>query len=211
MISPWETLHVLDHHHHIYACSLAGVQFVKIKVVHDFREKQSKAKDARTPNNNANYYEVPKTKMKFRDFWKKMNKLNCAHLYDQFGQGPRDPLYLPPDIRGMADDPYRSLAWLVRKEGGFLHTGKTFAEFAWANYFRKHNLLRETGRRGIVAMLNDALLLAQDPAAKKLPGFKINKKLIEKTKERIAKKKPAKTKFVFGRHPKGIGGVQPLK
>jgi hypothetical protein len=42
-----------------------------------------------------------------------------VYPYCQFGEGPRKPLYLPRDIRGLADDPYRSLAWFVRKAGGF--------------------------------------------------------------------------------------------
>ena len=189
VISPVDTLYVLDHHHHVYSCWLAGVEFVNIEVVHDFSKK----------------------KLNFVTFWKKMNSLNCAHLFDQFGEGPRNPLYLPPDIRGMADDPYRSLAWLVRKEGGFIHTGTTFAEFHWANFFRKHKLLHETGRRGMQLILNDALILAQSSKAKHLPGYKLDKKLVAKTQKRIATGKLAKTKFVFGQHPKSIGGTQPLR
>ena len=189
VVSPWQMLYVLDHHHHIYSCWLAGVKFVNIKIAHDFSKK----------------------KMDFIQFWKKMGTINCAHLYDQFGDGPRNPVYLPPDIRGMADDPYRSLAWVVRKQGGFIHTGTTFAEFHWANYFRKHRLLHETGRRGLKDILNQALLLSQSKPAKNLPGFKLNKKLIEKTKKRIQAGKTPKTVAVFGSHSKSIGGTLPLR
>jgi hypothetical protein len=189
VISPWSTLYVLDHHHHIYSCWLAGVSFVHIQIAHDFSKK----------------------KWDFVKFWKEMNEMSCAHLFDQFGEGPRNPLYLPADIRGMADDPYRSLAWLVRKEGGYKQTATTFAEFSWANFFRDHRLLHETGRRGMQSILNEALMLAQSPKAKSLPGYHRDAKLIAQTEKRIATGKQAKTKFVFGQHAKSIGGTQPLR
>jgi hypothetical protein len=37
---------------------------------------------------------------------------------------------------GMRDDPYRSLAALVRKSGGYEKSTRPFSEFVWANHFR---------------------------------------------------------------------------
>jgi hypothetical protein len=78
---------------------------------------------------------------------------------------------LPNDIRGLADDPYRSLAWLVRKEGGYLNSDEPFAEYKWANLFRRRRLLESKGRRGLVRAVKQSLDLARSPAARRLPGY----------------------------------------
>ncbi len=71
-----------------------------------------------------------RSKLTYHRFWQRMAREKRADLFDQFGGGPRDQLYLPTDIRGMADDPYRSLAWMARKAGGYENSPETFAEFA---------------------------------------------------------------------------------
>ena len=117
------------------------------------------------------------SKLSYRDFWKKMVKLNYAHLMDQFGNGPQDALYLPDDIRGMADDPYRTLAWIVRKEGAYEKTNAKFSEFIWADFFRKNKLLVKCGRKGLKDVVGKAVLLAKSNEARNLPGFILKKKI----------------------------------
>ena len=109
--------------------------------------------------------------MSYYHFWRFMTKKGYAYLYDQFGEGPRHALYLPDDIRGLADDPYRSLAWMVRKEGGYHNSDENFTEFRWANFFRKKKLLDTQGRRGFHLAIQKGLSLAKKSTAKKLPGF----------------------------------------
>ena len=58
------------------------------------------------------------------------------HLLDQFGLGPHEPRLLPEDIRGLADDPYRSLAWALRHAGAYEKTDLAFSEFKWADFLR---------------------------------------------------------------------------
>lgn len=149
VISPWKELCIVDHHHFLFACWHAGVDEVRVEVVKDFSS----------------------TKLSYHRFWQKMARLNYAHLYDQFGTGPRRALYLPMDVRGMADDPYRSLAWMVKKEGGFENSNVCFSEFQWADFFRSRRLLDHEGRKGFHKAVQLALKVAQSPAAKKLPGF----------------------------------------
>jgi hypothetical protein len=100
-----------------------------------------------------------------------MKKKKWTHLYDQFGQGPHDPLYLPEDITGLADDPYRSLAWIVRLEKGYKNTSIPFADFEWANYFREKKLLHCKFERDFRGVTAKAVKLALSSEAKKLPGF----------------------------------------
>jgi hypothetical protein len=157
--APNGQLYVVDRHHFLCVCYHAGVMEVFVEITKDFKG----------------------TKIKYRDFWKWMAKSRNAYLFCQFGEGPHREFYLPKDVRGLADDPYRSMAWFVRKSGAFENSDKNFAEFQWANFFRKKQLLNRDGMAGFSKALIKAVNLAQSPAAKKLPGYgKLN--LLEKSK-----------------------------
>jgi hypothetical protein len=149
VISPQGEYYSVDHHHFLCVCYHIGVEKVRVKVVKD----------------------LSKSKMSYEDFWKWMFKSKSAYPFCQFGEGPRKALYLPRDIRGLADDPYRSLAWFVRKAGAFKNSDRNFTEFKWANFFRKRRLLDRYGPQGMPQVLVKAAELAQSSAAKNLPGY----------------------------------------
>ena len=156
-------LYVVDRHHFLCVCYHVGIKKVAVEILQDHG----------------------KSKMSFAQFWKWMASTRNAYPYCQFGQGPREPYYLPRDVRGLADDPYRSLAWFVRKAGAFENSEKNFAEFKWANFFRRRKLLDLEGMAGFEKALVRAVSLAQSPAARRLPGYgKLN----------LAEKAEAKTK-----------------
>ena len=90
---------------------------------------------------------------------------------DQFGAGPHDPNHLPEDVRSMADDSFRSVAWQVRKRGGYDKTAVPFAEFQWAQYFRERVKTYPT-RADFEAAVIEAMKIVHDAAAKNLPGWK---------------------------------------
>jgi hypothetical protein len=164
---PHRDLFIVDHHHFLFVCYHVGIKKVRVNLVKD----------------------LSKRRMSYSQFWKWMFKTRHAYPYCQFGEGPREALYLPKDIRGLADDPYRSLAWFVRKAGAFENSQRNFAEFKWANFFRERQLLNRHGPLGMPRALIQAVALAQTPAARHLPGFgKLN--LTEKTAvvKRIRKK-----------------------
>lgn len=151
-----DELYIVDKHHFVSVCHHLGVKKKNIEIVKDFR------------------LEVD---VDYEKFWKWMLKSRNSYPYCQFGEGPRDPVYLPHDIRGLADDPYRSIAWFVRKSGGFENSDKNFAEFQWANFFRSKGLLKKYGRDGFPQALVAAVKLSQTKEARKLPGFdQLNKK-----------------------------------
>jgi hypothetical protein len=129
--------------------------------------------------------DLSKSKMSYANFWKWMFKSRNADPFCQFGEGPRKALYLPRDIRGVADDPYRSLAWFVRKAGAFENSERNYAEFKWANFFRARGLLDRNGLSELPRALPKAVKIAQSPAAKRLPGFG---KLNLKEKEQVVRK-----------------------
>ena len=163
VISPQKELYVVDHHHFLCVCYHVGIKKVRVTVLKD----------------------LSKSNMSYRMFWKWMFKNRNAYPFCQFGEGPREALYLPKDIRGVADDPYRSLAWFVRKAGAFENSDRNFAEFKWANFFRKKGLLASHGMSGISTALKKAAKIAQTPAAKGLPGYG---SLVAKEKAKVTEK-----------------------
>ncbi len=93
--------------------------------------------------------------------------------YDRDEHGvERDPSDLPADTRGHTDDPYRSLAGSVRDAGGYDKTSEPFAEFQWANYFRTRVKIGPK-RADFDKAVAEATALVHDPAAKDLPGYKL--------------------------------------
>jgi hypothetical protein len=146
---PDGSLYIVDHHHFLCVCYHVGIKKVKVNLVHDHHGRS----------------------MSHTQFWRWMKKTRNTYPYCQFGEGPRKEYYLPKDIRGLADDPYRSLAWFVRKAGAFKNSEKNFAEFKWANFFRSKHLLDRNGLAGLEQALAKAVALAQSPEARLLPGF----------------------------------------
>lgn len=96
-------------------------------------------------------------------FWDGMMHNNWVYCVDQFGQ-PRLPRDLPRNIRCMADNPWRSLAWKARIKGGFDKDLTPFSEFEWAWFFFT-NLKSSDDVVG-------ALKLCKSKKAKHLPGYK---------------------------------------
>ena len=142
--------HIIDHHHLVRACWELGIEHVIIKIIEDLSHL--------SPDH----------------FWKKMEANHWVHPYDQFGNGPHSPSTLPFDIRGLADDPFRSLAWAVREAGGFSKSEEPFSEFKWADFFRK-KITIEKSENGFKNAAQEAISLSQSHEAKSLPGF-ISKK-----------------------------------
>ncbi|MBC7465939.1 MAG: hypothetical protein H7256_08095 [Bdellovibrio sp.] len=69
-------------------CYHIGVEKVKVDVVKDFSEDD----------------------LTYSQFWKWMFRTRNSYPFCQFGEGPRKEYYLPKDVCGLADDPYRSIA-----------------------------------------------------------------------------------------------------
>jgi hypothetical protein len=103
-------------------------------------------------------------------FWEQMAHEGWVYLHDQFGKGPHLPDLLPLDVRGLADDPFRSLAWAVREEKGYDKSPIPFCEFRWAEFLRKH-IVDHPMKMGFELALKKALLLCHKSEAKSLPGY----------------------------------------
>ena len=148
----------VDHHHESRAAWQADIE--KVYAYSYVTPEEQKKLDALTD----------------AQFWAEMLRLGWFYPYDQFGQGPHAPHLMPEDTRGHADDPFRSVAYYVRKAGGYDKTSIPFAEFKWANFFRSRLKNYPRGKKGFEAAVAEALALAKSPDAKALPGYKGLKK-----------------------------------
>lgn len=109
---PGENFYIVDHHHLGLALLEEGIVEGFIVLLKDFSVLD---KD---------------------EFWTVMDHHQWVHPYDTKGQR-RTAADLPKALEGMADDPYRSLAGDVRHAGGFPKDSTPFAEFLWADFFRR--------------------------------------------------------------------------
>jgi hypothetical protein len=115
-IAPDKNFYMTDHHHLVRA-------LFDSKVDNDKKVIYVEVKD--------NWYNL-----KTMDaFWKKMVDTNNVWLYDENGNQPFDPIFFP-SVGKLLDDPFRSLAWLIRCRAGYGKTDIPFADFYWANYLR---------------------------------------------------------------------------
>ena len=114
VVGPGKNLYMIDHHHAVAACYHAGVAKASYRI------------------------EVDVHTLSGDQFWQFMRRQEWLYLFDQFGKGPQEPGRLPLDIRSLADDPYRSLAWELRRAGVIAKVQKPFAEFEWAQWLRQH-------------------------------------------------------------------------
>lgn len=71
------------------------------------------------------------------DFWTNMVKEGYTWLNDENGRAPVSPFHLADDMNGLRNDYYRSLSYFVRTYGGYAKSNSSYAEFVWANWFRK--------------------------------------------------------------------------
>jgi hypothetical protein len=145
--APRGTYYLIDHHHQLRASWESGVDEVIVEVKADLSALTQEA------------------------FWTEMRRSHWVHPYDQFGGGPHDLRLLPEDIRGLADDPYRSLAWVLRHEGLYEKSEVPFAEFLWADFLRRE-IVAEPGDAGYAQAAAAARRLAHSARAKNLPGWK---------------------------------------
>jgi len=145
VLGPSSEYFIVDHHHLGIALMDEGIKDVEVAVLDDL-----------------SYLEMPV-------FWRTMEFRSWSHPYDRRGHRSeyRD---MPRRLRQLQDDPYRSLAGLVRRAGGFAKDQEPFVEFLWADFFRprisarliKHEPVRASGL---------GLRLARSSQARYLPGW----------------------------------------
>ena len=142
---PSDNFYIVDHHHLGRALLEEGVQQSFVVLLKDLGQLD---KD---------------------EFWTVMDHHQWVPPYD--ARGRRRPVAdLPKALGELADDPYRSLAGEVRHAGGFPKDATPFAEFLWADFFRRRIKPAQLQRDPEVA-LQAAITLCHSPEAAHLPGW----------------------------------------
>ncbi len=145
VIGPKQRIYVVDHHHLARALADAGHDTILAGHLADLSA-----------------LEKP-------EFWGVMDHRKWVYPYDS--AGVRQPFAaIPKGIKALADDPWRSLAGAVREAGGYAKETEPFAEFLWADFFRRRldaALLAADFSKALKA----ALAIAHTPAAAHMPGW----------------------------------------
>ncbi len=145
VVGPQGKLYITDHHHLGRAALEAGVTCGFFQVDEDL------------------------SKCKLDEFWEKMNDNQWVHPLDE--NGVRHCYSTLPDSLGkLVDDVYRSLAGYVRDAHGYDKTPTAFAEFIWADFFRR-NIAIETVQADFKTAVKEGISLAQGRWAKHIPGY----------------------------------------
>lgn len=137
--------YIIDHHHLGLALQKEGFKTAPVVVADDL------------------------SKLDATDFWQELDRRQWIHPFD--AQGARhDKADIPRRLRDLANDPYRSVAGVVRLKGGFRKTDTPYMEFQWADYFRPR-IPQRLVRDRFAHAVHEGLALADQPGASTLPGF----------------------------------------
>lgn len=119
------------------------------------------------------YVEVLKdySDLSTEEFWEKMRKKEYVYLLDESMKPVAIEALYQLRVATLRDDPYRSLAWLVKEAEGYKNLKVPFQEFHWANFFRKHITFTGNNDKAWDLAETQALKLAKSDLAKHLPGW----------------------------------------
>jgi hypothetical protein len=102
-------------------------------------------------------------------FWFVMDNRGWLHPYDERGRRLTHR-QLASSVKGLKDDPFRSLAGELRRLGGYAKETIPFTEFLWADFLRRR-IKRRIVKSDFQRALEAALKLAKSDVANYLPGW----------------------------------------
>ena len=145
ILGPDARHYIIDRHHLTLALHSEGVREVPVSIVADMR------------------------KFDFGEFWTTLETRGLIYPFDDEGRRrPYDDM--PTSVDDLIDDPFRSLAWAVKRAGGYAKDRSPFSEFRWADFLRCH-IARELVERHFDRALAIAMNLSQSTEAAALPGW----------------------------------------
>jgi hypothetical protein len=145
VLGPKDRHYIIDHHHLALALHHEGVKDVLVTVV-------------------ANLHNLDPD-----SFWFMLDNHNWMHPFDENGRR-RGYSDIPKSVRGLVDDPFRSLAGELRRAGGFAKDTTPFSEFLWADFLRRR-IKRKAVEDNFDHALERALQIAKSRQADYLPGW----------------------------------------
>ena len=161
VLGPDRRMYLTDHHH-------MGLALVKLADEWDIADKPGAKNPYRIccfqiVKDLSDYHELT-----MKQFFAQMEEHHLSHPFD--GQGKRVDK-IPKYLSELVDDPYRSLAGLARKAGAYDKVAVPFTEFKWADYLRDKVDVRLIRMEHLAQAIQQAVCLANEPAAASLPGF----------------------------------------
>lgn len=145
VLGPKKRPYLIDHHHLARALFDEGVLEVAVTIVSDLSMLDVVA------------------------FFVYLDNRSWTHLYDAHGERQSHKA-LPKHVKGLVDDPYRSLAGALRRAGGFSKDTTPFSEFLWADFLRRRITHKNVSAHP-QEVLAEALGLASSQDAAYLPGW----------------------------------------
>jgi hypothetical protein len=145
VLGPKDRHYIIDHHHLALALHHEGVKDVLITVV-------------------ANLHNLDPD-----SFWFVLDNQHWMHPFDDNGRR-RGYAEIPKSVRGLLDDPFRSLAGELRRAGGFAKDTTPFSEFLWADFLRRR-IKRKAVEDNFAHAVERALQIAKSREADYLPGW----------------------------------------
>ena len=145
ILGPKNRPYIIDHHHLALALHEEGVATLLVTVLADLSRLKSDA------------------------FWIVLDNHNWMHPFDDEG---RRCAYerIPKSVKGLIDDPFRSLASELRLAGGFAKDTTPYSEFLWADFLRR-TIKRTVVETDFRRALEQARKLAKSADANYLPGW----------------------------------------
>jgi hypothetical protein len=145
VVGPGQILFITDHHHLGRAALEADVSTGFFEVEADL------------------------SKLETGGFWKEMDRRCWVHPLDENGVRHQYSA-IPKHLEQLIDDLYRSLAGFVRDAGGYEKSQAAFAEFVWADFFRRQIAIEDV-KADFKAAVEVGLVLARSERARSMPGF----------------------------------------
>ena len=147
VIGPEGRLYITDHHHLGRAAFEAGVDRGFFEIEADLSSHRE-----------------------LEDFWKEMDRRCWVHPLDEYGVRHCYSA-IPQHLEKLIDDIYRSLAGYVRESAGYEKSSTAFAEFEWADFFRRLIPVEDV-QADFKTAVGVALGLARSDRAKQMPGYR---------------------------------------
>jgi hypothetical protein len=145
VLGPKKRNYVTDHHHLARALLEEGIRDVLVTVISDLSGLDKEA------------------------FFVVLDIRGWMHPFDENGRR-RDYDAIPKTMAELVDDPYRSLAGELRRQGGFAKDTTPFSEFLWADFLRRR-IDRNAVAKNYDKAMKEALSLAKGKGADYLPGW----------------------------------------
>lgn len=146
IVGPGKVMYLIDGHHHASSLHMGGIEDIYVEIVKDWSDD--------TP----------------AQFWEKMQDKKFVYLYDEAGK-KKPYTDLPVRIEDLRDDPYRTIAWLVRKAKAFENQKVPFQEFEYAEFLRSRMSVDFSTEKAADDSLQKALDLVTSSDASHLPGY----------------------------------------